>query len=434
MVIVYKIVFYIINLFIKSKEYYMLFNPQKIKIKDYVYNLPEERIAQFPLKDRDSSKLLLFKNGNISEKRFREIDEYIPEDTLMIFNDTKVIRARLHFKKDTGAVIEIFCLEPHGDKKEIQAAFQQKGSCEWTCLVGNAAKWKSGLLEKTFKYNNKDFILIAKKEKKNSDEVIINFKWIPGELTFSEILSTAGEVPLPPYVKRAAVETDKTRYQTVYAVNDGSVAAPTAGLHFTKDVLNKLKKKNVKFGYTTLNVGLGTFRPIKAESLKDHIMHSESIFVSRELVELLLTNSDKKIIAVGTTVLRTIESLYWFGLKILSQPKKDFNEIKIKQWDPYCFDKDHLKWTLEDSLSAVLDTMKKKGRDYLYGDTELMIVPGYSFRIADALITNFHMPGSSLLLLVAAFIGDEWRDVYEFALKNSFRFLSYGDSSLLFKN
>jgi len=217
-------------------------------------------------------------------------------------------------------------------------------------------------------------------------------------------------------------------------MNDGSVAAPTAGLHFTDNVLNKLKKKNVKFGYVTLHVGLGTFRPIKAESLKDHIMHSESIFVSREMVEMLLTNSGKMIVAVGTTVLRTIESLYWFGLKILSQPKKDFDELKIKQWDPYCFDKNYLKWTLEDSLSAILDTMKKKGRDYIFGDTELMIVPGYNFRIADALITNFHMPGSSLLLLVAAFIGSEWRGVYEYALKNNFRFLSYGDSSLLFKN
>jgi len=412
----------------------MLFNPQKIKIKDYVYNLPEERIAQFPLENRDSSKLLLFKNGDISEKVFREIDKYIPGDSLMIFNDTKVIRARLHFKKNTGAVIEIFCLEPHGDKREIQGAFQQKGSCKWTCLVGNASKWKSGLLEKTFKYNEKDIKLIAERERKDSDEIVINFKWDPGELTFSELLSAAGEVPLPPYVKRDAVEMDKSRYQTVYAVNDGSVAAPTAGLHFTNDILSKLKKKNVKFGYVTLHVGLGTFRPIKAESLKDHVMHSESIFVSRELVEMLLTNSGKKIIAVGTTVLRTIESLYWFGLKILSKPKKDFDEIKIKQWDPYCFDKDRLRWTIEDSLNAILDAMKNKGRDYLYGDTELMIVPGYNFRIVDALITNFHMPGSSLLLLVAAFIGNGWKDVYEFVLKNDFRFLSYGDSSLLFKN
>ncbi|MBL7127578.1 MAG: S-adenosylmethionine:tRNA ribosyltransferase-isomerase [Ignavibacteria bacterium] len=412
----------------------MLFDPKKIKVKDYMYNLPEERIAQFHLEDRDSSKLLLFKNGDISEKVFREIDEYIPNDSLMIFNDTKVIRARLHFKKNTGAVIEIFCLEPHGDKKEIHNAFQRKGSCKWTCLVGNAAKWKSGSLEKDFKYNNKVFKLVAEKEREDSDETAINFNWDSGELTFTEILRATGEVPLPPYVKRDAVEMDKTRYQTVYAVNDGSVAAPTAGLHFTNDVLSKLKRKNVKFGYVTLHVGLGTFRPIKAESLKDHVMHSESIFVSRELVEMLLNNSREKVIAVGTTVLRTIESLYWFGLKILSQPKKDFDEIKIKQWDPYCFDKDNLKWTYKDSLSAVLDTMKKKGRDYLYGDTELMIVPGYNFRIADALITNFHMPGSSLLLLVAAFIGNEWRDVYEFALKNNFRFLSYGDSSLLFKN
>ena len=412
----------------------MLFNPQKIKIKDYVYNLPEERIAQFPLENRDSSKLLLFKNGDISEKVFREIDKYIPGDSLMIFNDTKVIRARLHFKKNTGAVIEIFCLEPHGDKREIQGAFQQKGSCKWTCLVGNASKWKSGLLEKTFKYKEKDIKFIAERERKDSDEIVINFKWDLGELTFSELLSAAGEVPLPPYVKRDAVEMDKSRYQTVYAMNDGSVAAPTAGLHFTNDVLSKLKKKNVKFGYITLHVGLGTFRPIKAESLKDHVMHSESIFVSRELVEMLLTNSGKKIIAVGTTVLRTIESLYWFGLKILSQPKKDFDEIKIKQWDPYCFDKDRLRWTIEDSLNAILDAMKNKGRDYLYGDTELMIVPGYNFRIADALITNFHMPGSSLLLLVAAFIGNGWKDVYGFALKNDFRFLSYGDGSLLFKN
>lgn len=412
----------------------MLFNPQKIKLKDYVYNLPQNRIAQFPLKDRDGSKLLLFKSGNISEKVFSDIDEYIPEDSLMIFNDTKVIRARLHFTKETGAVVEIFCLEPHRDRKEIQDAFQQKGSCKWACLVGNAAKWKSGSLEKAFKYNEKDIKLIAEKESKDSDENIISFKWQPEELTFSEILSATGEVPLPPYVKRDVVEMDKLRYQTVYAVNNGSVAAPTAGLHFTDSVLKNLIKKNVKFGYVTLHVGLGTFRPIKAESLKDHIMHSESISISLELVEMLLSNSGKNVVAVGTTVLRTIESLYWFGLKILSQPKKNFDEIKIKQWDPYCFDKDRLKWTMEDSLFAVLDTMKNKNIDYLYGDTELMIVPGYKFHIADALITNFHMPGNSLLLLVAAFIGNGWKDVYEFALKNNFRFLSYGDSSLLFKN
>lgn len=412
----------------------MVFDPKKIKIKDYVYSLPQNRIAQLPLQDRDSSKLLLFEKGNISEKRFIEIDEYIPVDSLMIFNDTKVIRARLHFKKETGAVVEIFCLEPHGDIKEIQNAFQKKGSCKWTCLLGNAAKWKSGLLEKAFKYNKKNIKLIAEKESKNSDENIIKFKWEPGELTFSEILNAAGEVPLPPYVKRGAVEMDKTRYQTVYAVNAGSVAAPTAGLHFTESVLNKLKTKNVNFGYVTLHIGLGTFRPIRSESLNDHVMHSESIFVSCKLIEMLLSKPGKMVIAVGTTVLRTIESLYWFGLKILSQPKKNYDEIKIKQWDPYCFDKDHFKWTYEDSFSAVLDTMKKNGRDYLYGDTELMVVPGYKFRVTDALITNFHMPSSSLLLLVAAFIGNEWRDVYEFALKNNFRFLSYGDSSLLFKN
>ena len=412
----------------------MLFNPQKIKTKDYSYNLPKKRIAQLPLKYRDSSKLLLFKNGEITEKIFNKIDEYIPRDSLMLFNDTKVIRARLHFKKESGAVIEIFCLEPHGDKKEIQNVFLQKGSCKWTCLIGNSAKWKSGSLEKIFKYNKKDFKLVAEKERKDSDEIVISFEWQPEELTFSEILSATGEVPLPPYVKRDAVEMDKSRYQTVYAVNDGSVAAPTAGLHFTDDVLSKLKKKNVKFGYVTLHVGLGTFRPIKAETLKDHVMHSESIFVSRELVEMLLANPGKKIIAVGTTVLRTIESLYWFGLKILSQPKKDFDEIQIKQWDPYCFDRDSLRWTLGDSLNAVLDTMKKKGSHYLYGETELMIVPGYNFHVADALVTNFHMPGSSLLLLVAAFVGNDWKNVYEFALRNNFRFLSYGDSSLLFKN
>ena len=406
---------------------------KNIFVKDYSYDLPLNRIAQFPLDDRDSSKLLLYNEGDISETIFSKIYEHISEKSLLVFNDTRVIRARLHFQKETGAVIEIFCLEPHGSKKEIQEAFHKKGSCEWNCMVGNASKWKTGILEKSFEYNETHCKISAKKDDSNRNENIIEFKWKPLELTFSEVLSAAGEVPLPPYVKREAEELDKKRYQTIYAVNDGSVAAPTAGLHFTDNVLSNLKKKEVKFQYITLHVGLGTFRPIQTETLKDHIMHEESVCISRRLIESILNCPDKKIIAVGTTALRTLESIYWFGLRLYADKQKKIDKFYVSQWQPYEYKKDELI-PKTPCLKAVLDLMENKNADYLYGDTRLMVVPGYDFQIVDALITNFHMPRSSLLLLVSAFIGEDWKRVYDYALKNDFRFLSYGDSSLHFRN
>lgn len=406
---------------------------KNILVKEYTYDLPLNRIAQFPLDDRDSSKLLLYNKGNISETLFSKIYEHIPKKSLLIFNDTRVIRARLHFQKETGAVIEIFCLEPHGSKKEIQEVFHKKGSCVWNCLVGNASKWKTGILKESFEYNETDCKISAKKDDSNKNEHIIEFKWKPEELTFSEVLSAAGEVPLPPYVKREAEELDKKRYQTIYAVNDGSVAAPTAGLHFTDNVLSNLKKKEIEFQNITLHVGLGTFRPIKTETLEDHIMHEESVCISKSLIESILNCPDKKVIAVGTTALRTLESLYWFGLRLYFDKQKKIDKFNVSQWQPYEYKKDELI-PKNHSLEVVLDLMKKRAMDYLYGDTRLMVVPSYDFQIIDALITNFHMPRSSLLLLVSAFIGEDWKRVYDYALKNDFRFLSYGDSSLLFRN
>jgi len=397
---------------------------KNISVKDYTYDLPLERIAQFPLEDRDSSKLLLYNGGNISETVFSKIYEHIHEKPLMVFNDTRVIRARLHFQKETGAVIEIFCLEPHGSKKEIQEVFHTKGSCVWNCLVGNASKWKSGILGKSFDYNGTHCKISAKKDDSNRNEHIIEFKWKPEELTFSEVLSAAGEVPLPPYVKREAEELDKKRYQTIYAVNDGSVAAPTAGLHFTENVLSNLKKKEAEFQYITLHVGLGTFRPIKTETLEDHIMHEESVCVSKNLIENILNCPDKQIIAVGTTALRTLESIYWFGLKLYVDKQKKIDKFYVSQWQPYEYEKNELIPKTR-CLEVVLDMMENEKADYLYGDTRLMVVPGYNFQIVDVLVTNFHM---------SAFIGKDWKNVYDYALKNDFRFLSYGDSSLLFRN
>lgn len=400
---------------------------KEIKISDYLYDLPDEKIAQFPLGERDLSKLLIYKNGKINETVFSEITNNIDSDSLIILNNTKVIPARLFFYKDTGAKIEIFCLEPVSNTNDYNAEFLKKGKAVWKCFVGNASKWKTGSIKNKFIINNLEFEITANILNRISDEYYIEFNW-SDEITFGEVLEALGNTPLPPYIRRDSQILDKEKYQTVYAEVDGSVAAPTAGLHFTENVFDKLKQKKCKIDYLTLNVGAGTFKPVKSKTIGEHNMHSEFFCVSYDLLKNILHFRHDKIIAVGTTSMRALESVYWFGVKLLTSKS---NEFSINQWYPYHIDENI---SYENSLNAVIEYMDKMRIKLLHGNTELMIVPGYKFRIADYLITNFHLPGSTLLLLIAAFIGEDWKKVYNYALENNFRFLSYGDSSLLIRN
>lgn len=398
---------------------------KEIKISDYLYNLPDDKIAQYPLTVRDSSKLLVYKNGIIEESKFDKICDFIPNDSLIIFNNTKVIPARLYFYKDSGAKIEIFCLEPVSDVKDYQVEFHKKEKSLWKCFVGNASKWKSGTIKAKFKYDGADCIITAEVKEHISDEYIIEFNWAL-DITFGEILEILGKTPLPPYIRRDSELSDKEKYQTVYATIDGSVAAPTAGLHFTDRVFERLKLKNCMLEYVTLNVGAGTFKPVKSKNIGDHKMHSELFCVSFDLLNSILNLNYNKLISIGTTSVRTLESVYWYGVKLLKDKSSSFF---IEQWYPY----GNKEIPFRDSINTVLDFMQKSNLNYIYGNTELMIVPGYDFKTTDILVTNFHLPGSTLLLLIAAFIGDDWKKVYEYALKKNFRFLSYGDSSLLIR-
>lgn len=426
---VYKLIFNA-----KNKKVILCFNNYvfrvtdkgKIKISEYKYTLPDEKIAQYPLSNRDDSKLLVYKGGKIEESCFKNIDKYIPESSLIIFNNTRVIPARLFFHKDTGAKIEIFCLEPYSDSRDYELEFHRKEKSAWKCFVGNASKWKSGRVKNAFVHEGIEAEVTAEVKEKILDEYVIEFCWTPAELTFGELIEYSGKIPLPPYIRRETEESDKEKYQTVYAKVDGSVAAPTAGLHFTESVFEKLKEKNCVTDYLTLNVGAGTFKPVKAEFAEGHRMHNELFCISKSLIENILRFKGRKIIAVGTTTLRTLESLYWYGVKLL---KKEGGNFFIEQWYPY----ENENVRKEESLQAVLDYMEKNNYETIYGNTELMIVPGYKFSIADIIITNFHLPGSTLLLLIAAFTGEDWKKAYEYALNNNFRFLSYGDSSILFK-
>jgi len=403
-------------------------NPAEILIKDYTYELPAEKIAQFPLKERDSSKLLIYNKGKISQDTFRNIAEIIPQNSLLIFNDTKVINARLKFQNPAGKEIEIFTLEP-ADNTEPVTALGEKGSAIWICLVGNLKAWKSGTLTASRIFNGTECRLEAELLSKQADAFLVKLSWQPGELTFAEILEIFGQIPLPPYMKRDATPDDKTTYQTVYSEAEGSVAAPTAGLHFTQDVLESLKKNNIKTGFVTLHVGAGTFKPVKTENISEHDMHSESIYVELSLVEEIAANiGTNRIIAVGTTSMRTIESLYWFGVQLI-QGRHHVSEVNISQWEPYENEsEDPVK-----AFEAIIAYMKQNNLKYLYRRTNIIIVPGYDFKVFSGIITNFHQPQSTLLLLIAAFIGSDWKGLYEYALNNDFRFLSYGDSSILLK-
>ena len=406
----------------------MKINPAEILIKDYTYELPTEKIAQFPLNERDSSKLLVYNKGEISQGIFRNIAGIIPENSLLIFNDTKVINARLKFQNAAGKEIEIFTLEP-ADNTELVTALNTKSSVEWICLVGNLKAWKSGKLSAVANFKGTECRLEAELLSKQADAFAIKLSWQPAEFTFAEVLEIFGQIPLPPYMKREVTSEDKTTYQTVYSEAEGSVASPTAGLHFTHGVMESLKNKNIKTGFVTLHVGAGTFKPVKAESITEHDMHSESIYIQLNLVEEMAANiGTNNIIAVGTTSMRTIESLYWFGVQLL-QGRHHGGELNISQWEPY----ENEPEDPQEVFAAIINYMRQNGLKYLYGKTNIIIVPGYDFKIFSGIITNFHQPQSTLLLLIAAFIGSEWKVLYEYALNNDFRFLSYGDSSILLK-
>lgn len=402
-----------------------------INISDFNYQLPQSKIAQFPLDKRDESNLLINKDQQLTTDVFRNLPGFLSDFGLLIYNETKVIQARLKFIKETGASIEIFCLEPFAPAKEIQQAFQEKSGVTWKCLVGNSKKWKSGILKKAFLHDGNSFYLSAKRTEQFSDYALIEFTWNSEMLTFSEVLASAGSTPLPPYMNRDAEESDKNRYQTIYAQSEGSVAAPTAGLHFTETIIEQIKNKKITIENVTLHVGAGTFKPVNSEKIKQHEMHTEKIVVHKSVVQAILEKINQQIVVVGTTTMRTIESIYWFGVKLMVD-KEPKSIIDIQQWDPYN-PLYNIGIPVTNSLKTILNYMESRNLSEISGQTQLMIVPGYTFKIPNALITNFHMPKSTLLLLVSAFIGPDWKRAYQYALENDFRFLSYGDSCLFFR-
>lgn len=467
-------------------------HPKDLQIKDFSYDLPDERIAKHPLANRDMSKLLIYNgSGNsagvpqntknditvnssqsqsipdshssITSSLYRNISEFIPEGSLLVFNNTKVVEARILFQKPSGANIEIFCLEPDDRYPDITTAMLQSGKLWWKCLVGGAKKWKEPLLTKIISVGDKKISLTAERKAQIEDYYLIEFNWDDSSLSFAEILHAAGVIPLPPYLNRDADSSDLDRYQTIYAKYDGSVAAPTAGLHFTDAIFEKLDAKNISREYLTLHVGAGTFKPVKAEKIEGHDMHAEFIEVRIDFIQKLIDQiaqqniseensnlrqnetseaisvgtSNKRIIdspliiPVGTTSMRTIESLYWLGVKIILNQDIKLSELQVFQWDPYSIDTTNI--TATDALNALLQWMQKNETELLITKTQIIIAPGYDFRIAQSLITNFHQPQSTLLLLVSALIGDDWKKVYQYAMENEFRFLSYGDGCFLRK-
>jgi S-adenosylmethionine:tRNA ribosyltransferase-isomerase len=403
--------------------------PQQFKIEDFSYDLPENRIAKYPLAERASSRLLVFKNGDISEDSYRNIDQYIPENALLVFNDTKVVHARILFQNANGGKIEVFCLEPAEENATPDVAMAQTERVRWKCLVGRLAKWK----EKTLVHQSPGLQFSAEMVQRGETAHTIEFSWQPETLSFAELLETIGQMPIPPYLKRESEAIDSSRYQTVYARQKGSVAAPTAGLHFTEGIFERLQAKGISKEYVTLHVGAGTFKPVKSETLEGHEMHAEWIDVSAETIGHILQQlqaAGKMTIAVGTTSLRTLETLYWMGAKAHAKPGAGIQELEIRQWDPYS-ETPALPPTT--ALQSLLSWMEQHKTPRLICKTQIIIVPSYQLKIADALVTNFHQPNSTLLLLVAAVTGNRWRDIYQYALDKDFRFLSYGDGSLLFR-
>jgi S-adenosylmethionine:tRNA ribosyltransferase-isomerase len=399
-----------------------------IDLNDYNYELPLERIAQYPVNERDSSQILIYKGGKITKDIFRNIVNYLPTDALLVFNNTRVIRARVLFQKDTGANIEVLCLEPT-DPFEYELSFSSKNPVVWKCIIGNLKKWKSGKIITPFNYKSQLYKLTAEKIQPDGEAWRILFSWNCEALSFGEVIELSGHIPLPPYINRDDEEGDTDRYQTVYSTVKGSVAAPTAGLHFTERVFKKLEEKGIKTVEVTLHVGAGTFQPVKSEKISDHVMHREHFFVAAKTIEMIHDNPSN-IIPVGTTSVRTLESLYWLGVKIIDDLPYCKSDLTIGQWEPYLIE---TSISVKESMKALLNFLKEGNISYLYGSTSIIIIPGYNFRLISGMITNFHQPRSTLLLLVSAWIGKNWKKMYKFALKKDFRFLSYGDCSLIFR-
>ena len=397
-----------------------------IKISEFNYPLPDERIAKFPLSNRDESKLLVYRQGEVSEDRFTSLPDYLEPGEMMVFNNTKVIQARLHFRKETGALIEVFCLEPIAPNDYV-LSFQQTKKCSWLCMVGNLKKWKEGTLKREVEVKGKTITLSATRGECRGTSHWIDFEWDDDSLTFADVLEAVGELPIPPYLNRETQESDKQTYQTVYSKIKGSVAAPTAGLHFTERVLKALDEKGIDREELTLHVGAGTFKPVKSEEIEGHEMHTEYISVNKGTIEKLIAHGGKTI-AVGTTSVRTLESLYYIGILIHLNPEANQEELHVKQWMPY---EPHPALTPVESLQNILDYLKRNNMEALHTSTQIIIAPGYEYRIVKKIVTNFHQPQSTLLLLVSAFVKGDWKKIYDYALSHDFRFLSYGDSSLL---
>ena len=404
-------------------------DPRHIRISEFNYPLPDERIAKFPLPVRDQSKLLLYRHGEVSEDVFTSLPDYLPANSLMIFNNTKVIQARLHFHKETGALIEVFCLEPIRPN-DYALNFQQTEHAAWLCMIGNLKKWKEGTLKREMVVKGKPLTLTAERGACHGTSHWVDFRWNNPEITFADILEVFGELPIPPYLNRETQESDKETYQTVYSKIKGSVAAPTAGLHFTPRVLDALRGKGVEPEELTLRVGAGTSKPVKSEEIEGHEMHTEYISVNRSTLEKLVAHEGKAI-AVGTTSVRTLESLYHIGVTLLNNPDATEEDLHVKQWQPYEITPETAATPAVDALRAIIAYLDRHHMETLHTSTQIIIAPGYEYRIVKAMVTNFHQPQSTLLLLVSAFLHGDWRKIYDYALAHDFRFLSYGDSSLL---
>jgi len=401
-------------------------DPKKINIANYNYVLPEIRIAKYPLENRNRSKVLVYQGGVIKDDTFSNVLSYISSNSLVVFNNTRVIQARMIFKKETGARVEIFCLSPYSPA-DYSSNFRQNKKCSWKCIVGNSKKWKSGNLSRVLSYKGRTCVLNAARSKDRDN--IIEFTWDDHDLIFSDILDLSGQTPIPPYLSREPELPDKERYQTVYSKHAGSVAAPTAGLHFTPEIIRDLELKGIAYEKIVLHVGAGTFVPVRSNIISDHIMHTEYISVSATAIENIINNPDN-VLAVGTTTLRTLESLYHIGVKISKNKNIKTNDLHIRQWEPY---EKKTNIDTKKSLDAILEYMHRNKLNYINTTTQLIIVPGYDFKIVSGLITNYHQPKSTLLLLVAAFTGEDWEKIYSHALENDYRFLSYGDCSLLYR-
>jgi S-adenosylmethionine:tRNA ribosyltransferase-isomerase len=401
-----------------------------ISTSDYAYELPDDKIAKYPLAERDQSKLLVWKDGLIQDAQFRNLTEYLPANSLLVFNNTKVIRARLHLMKETGAKIEVFCLDPV-EPSDYQIAFQTTKSCIWKCMIGNQKKWKGEILRKIIRIDETEIELCAEQTDPENNKSLIRFSWNNPDFEFSRIIENAGSLPIPPYLNRETEQSDLERYQTVYSKIKGSVAAPTAGLHFTENVFNHLKDDGHELAELTLHVGAGTFQPVKSQTISGHDMHSEHFYIRRDFLNQLLQHSGKKI-AVGTTSVRTLESIYWLGVQVINNPEIKLAELKVSQWEAYQEKENNIQY--KETLNALIGLLDTHQTDFLSASTQIIIAQGYQFRIVDGMITNFHQPQSTLLLLISAYLGNEWRTIYEHALANSYRFLSYGDSNLYLKS